>query len=233
MAFNEFRERLPEFTRYGNVVAWGFQPEVVFVDFEQFRERLSTVAEILKSAKDYCRLDKMEIGGIKGRAMGQRLEESFKEYHAEYEKWITIKFNPLDLEINKAVFNTQFKAYQSFCDAFERKLSSIFIKSFEDCRNFDAALKLIEMAGPMMKRVQVFVEIQPQMEFIVDLYLRDVEFVSREYKRGMQGYEDSGLAGIPYCKASFAPVSGTLMWIKSLKGHIWDPIKDLDVLDFP
>lgn len=233
LAFNEYRERLPEFTKYGNVVAWGFQPQVVFADFEQFRQRLSTVTEILTSARDYGRLDKIEMGGIKGRALGQRIEAAFREYHVEYEKWITIKFNPLDLETDKALFENQFAEYQLFCDSFERKLANIFIKAFGECRNFEDAIRLIEMTAPFLKRPRITDEFQSQTEFIVDLYLRDIEFVQREFRRGMDGYEERGLRGIPYSHTSFPPLSGTLMWIRALKGTINDPIRDLDILDFP
>lgn len=232
VAFNEYRERLPEFTRYGNVVAWGFIPEVVFADFEQFRGRLMTVAEILNSAKDYGRLDKMEMGGIKGRAMGQRMEQSFKEYHFEYEKWISIKFNPLDLEA-QAAFDGQFREYKLFCDTFERKLATTYIKAFDECRNFEEAIKLIEMTGPLLQRPLIFDEILPQMDSVMDLYVRDIEFAEREFRRGIDGYKEEGLPGIPFCKASFPAVTGTLMWIKALKGHVSDSIKDLDMLDFP
>lgn len=214
-------------------MAWAFEPKVVFADFEQFRKRLLTVAEILHSAKDYCRLDKIEFGGIKGRAMGQRMEVSFKEYHVEYEKWVTIKFNPLDLETNPALFECQFKEYQQFCNTFEEKLSTIFIKAFKECRNFEEAVKIIEMAGSLLKRPQVFQEIQPQTEYIVDLYVKDIEFVDRELQRGIDGYNDNGVAGVPHFGSSVPPVSGNLMWIKSLKGHISDSIKDVDILDFP
>lgn len=206
----------------------------MFSDFEQFRGRLLTVAEILNSAKDYCRLDKMEIGGIKGRAMGQRMEAYFKEYHAEYETWLTIKFNPLDLETNKSLFENQFKEYKAFCETFERKLASIFIKAFAECRNFEEAVKLLEMAGSLLKRPQIFAEIQPQIELIVDLYLKDIEFVDRKFQLGIDAFHAKGLAGIKSCgDGAFPPVSGALMWIKSLKGHISDSIKDLDILDFP
>lgn len=236
LAFNEYRERLPEFTRYGNVVAWGFEPALVFADFEQFRSRLMTVAEILNSAKDYGRLDKMEIGGIKGRAMGQRMEAYFKEYHDEYEKWVTIKFNPLDLdqESNKELFERQFKEYKGFCEIFERKLANIFIKAFQECRNFEEAVQLLQMAGSLLKRPQIFGEIKPHLELIVDLYVKDVEFAEGQFQAKVDAYKKNGVTGgSVYAEGLFPPVSGTLMWVKSLKGHVKDTVKDLDILAFP
>lgn len=215
------------------MIAWGFEPELVFRDLELFRKRLITITEILQSAKDYGRLDKMEIGGIKGRMMGQRLETYFKEYHVEYEKWLAVKFNPLDLETDKTRFESQFAEYQQFCDTFERKLATIFIKAFCECRNFEEAMKLIEMSGALLKRPKIYEEIQPQMEGIIEFYRKDLEFVDKEFESGLKGYRRLGLKGISYNKSAFPPVSGTLMWIKSLKGHISDPVKDLDILDFP
>lgn len=232
-AFNEFREKLPDFTKYGNVVAWGFQPEEVFADGKQFRSRLQTMTEILTSEKEYGRLEKIEIGGIKGRSLGQRTETYFKEFRAEYEKkWISVKFDPLDLDTKRSLFDCQFEKYKLFCDTFERKLAAIFSKSFSESRNFEDAIKLIEMTGSLLLRPKIFEEIQPQMELVVDLYLRDIEFVEREFNRGIVAYNDQGLTTIPY-DMSYPPVSGTLMWIKSLQAHVSEPIKDVEIVALP
>lgn len=233
MAYNEFRERLPEFTKYGNVVAWGFETEVVFLHFHSYRKRLLTIVEILQSARDYCRLEKIEIGGLKGRSLGQRLSSIFKEFLAEYEKWSTIKFNPLDPEINKSQFEGQFRAYQGFCDIFERKLATTFLQALFECNNFDEAIKLIEMIGQLLKRPLIFNEVKAHSDHLIDLYCWDIDFVGREFQRGLDGYKDAGLAGVPRDRAAFPPVSGTLMWIKSLQEHISEPIKDLDIIEFP
>lgn len=234
VAYNEFRERLPEFTKYENmVVAWGFETEVVFLHFERYRTRLFTIVEILQSARDYYRLEKIEIGGLRGRSLGQRLGGIFKEFQAEYEKWSTIKFNPLDPEINKSQFEGQFREYQSFCDIFERKLATTFLQALFQCNNFDEAIKLIEMIGQLLKRPLIFKELQAQANHLIDLYSWDIDFAAREFQRGVEGYKQAGLAGIPKDNDAFPPVSGTLMWIRALQGQIAEPIKDVDIIDFP
>lgn len=176
-------------------------------------------------------MDKIEIGGTKGRATGLKIERYFKEFQTEYEeRWAAIKFDPLDLDISPSLFATQFEKYQAFCDTFERKLAALF--AFSPCRNFEDAIKLIEMAGSLLLRPKIFEEIYAQLELIVDLYRQDVQFVECEFKRGFDAYKDSGLRNIPH-DSSFPPVSGTLMWIKSLRAHVSEPVKDIGILDFP
>lgn len=176
-------------------------------------------------------MDKMEMGGIRGRGLGQKLESYFKEFHVEFENWINIKFNPLDLESERALFDAQFQRYQQFCDTFERKLASVFNKAIDECRNFEEAIKLIEMTGPLLFRGRIYVEIEPRFEHILELYERDIEFVSREFGKRVEG-EKLKKKSRTYWESSIPPVSGALMWVKSLKAQLTETTKDLDILGF-
>lgn len=232
MAFNEFRDRLPDYTKYGNEIAWGFQNEAIFGRFGLFKGRLEKVRAVLQAAKDYYRLEKIEIGGIKGRYLSRKIEGVYKEFVAAYEKWSTIKFNPLDPDLNSPAFASQLADFEANCGSFERKLATIFAQAFDECKTFDEAVKLIQMTGSLLKRPLISEEIGDKVHSIIELYGKDIDFIEYQFERGIDAYKRSGVMGVPKDR-SFPPVSGCMMWLNSLKLHVSTPIKDIHILDYP
>ena len=52
--------------------------------------------ELFKSAIDFLRLEKVEIGGVKGKALSARVFKIFEEFKDEFEKFSNKKYEPLD-----------------------------------------------------------------------------------------------------------------------------------------
>lgn len=45
---------------------------------------------------DFLRLEKVEIGGVKGKALSTRAMKIFEEFKDEFEKFSNKKYDPLD-----------------------------------------------------------------------------------------------------------------------------------------
>ena len=63
---------------------WDFQDSIIFERFDSFVARLHTVKEFFKTAQQFLKLEKVEIGGIRGRALSGRVSgvhEEFKVIH--------------------------------------------------------------------------------------------------------------------------------------------------------
>lgn len=54
------------------------------------------IKSLFKSAVDFLRLEKVEIGGMKGRALSARVVKIYDEFKEEFEKFSTKSYNPLD-----------------------------------------------------------------------------------------------------------------------------------------
>ena len=52
--------------------------------------------ELFHSSIDFLRLEKVEIGGVKGKALSARVFKIFEEYKDEFEKFSNKKYEPLD-----------------------------------------------------------------------------------------------------------------------------------------
>lgn len=78
-------------------------------------------------------MDRIEIGGIKGRNLSRRIAEALTEYQKLYSQWGSIDFDPLDSDATTVEFEKIRNAYQEKADGIERSLAQIFIEAFNDC----------------------------------------------------------------------------------------------------
>ena len=51
---------------------------------------------LFKTAQEFLRLEKVEIGGSKGRDLTSKLFKMYEEFRFEFEKFTDKKYNPLD-----------------------------------------------------------------------------------------------------------------------------------------
>jgi dynein heavy chain len=51
---------------------------------------------LFKTALEMLRLEKVEIGGVKGKALSARVVKIFEEFKEEFEKFNNKKYDPLD-----------------------------------------------------------------------------------------------------------------------------------------
>ena len=64
---------------------WEFQDSLVFERFDSFVGRLNTVREFFKTAQQFLKLEKVEIGGIRGRALSGRVAGVHEEFKVNVE----------------------------------------------------------------------------------------------------------------------------------------------------
>ncbi len=83
-AFREFKAKLPDY--FSNVdqqkkpKTWDFQEHLVFKRFDAFVERLNIIKEFFKTAQQFLKLEKVEIGGIRGKALSSRINNVHEEF---------------------------------------------------------------------------------------------------------------------------------------------------------
>jgi dynein heavy chain len=52
--------------------------------------------DLFRSAIDFLRLEKVEFGGVKGKALSTKVFKIFEEFKEEFEKFSNKKYEPLD-----------------------------------------------------------------------------------------------------------------------------------------
>ena len=68
--FQEYKSRLPTYFTEGKTPKyWEFQEHLVFCRFDVFLERLDVLKEFFLTAQQFLKLEKVEIGGVRGKAL--------------------------------------------------------------------------------------------------------------------------------------------------------------------
>lgn len=116
-----------------NPISWSFHGKTIFKRLNLYIQRLNDIRGIFHTANEFSKLDRVEIGGLKGRNLSRRVTDALAEYQKLYKRWSTIDFDPLDADGTAIVFEKIQQEYRDKADGIERSLAQIFIEAFDDC----------------------------------------------------------------------------------------------------
>lgn len=159
------------------LIKWSFDPDIVFERLNAYLMRLHDVNEIIVAANDFLKMEKIEIGGIKGRHLGERIRGVLNEFHTLYSTCITAHTNLLEPS------NKQFKVlkrnFQQKITILERKLSQIFMETFATCNNTSSELsiKAVEIFGKLLERPIIKKQLSHQIEGVIKSVQNDINVV--------------------------------------------------------
>lgn len=164
------------------LIKWSFDPDTVFERLNAYLIRLHDVNEIIVAANDFLKLEKIEIGGIKGRHLGERIYGVLNEFHILYSTCITTHTNLLEPS------NKQFKVlkrnFQQKITVLERKLSQIFMETFVMCSitSTELSIKAVEIFGKLLERPIIKEQLSHQIDAVIKSVQNDINDVHRLLK---------------------------------------------------
>ena len=233
--FQEYREMLPTFAARlcpeKNPIMWTFRPKEVFERFDYFMKRLYTVRDIFDTANEFFKLEKIELGGLKGRNLSRNVQEIFNEFKNIYVGWSQIQFDPLDPSPKLHHFEKERKRFQDQTEVLEHRLAALLVQAFDECFTIESLIKHIEICGSLLQRPIIYKEIQEKLENMQELYNQDLDIVKEIFDNSLETINTNGLNGLKVDR-SFPPVTGALTWIKKMRIRIMKPTEDLPNIDF-
>lgn len=224
-AFDEVRANILSYFKSDNMEPkpWTFHPRSVFQRLIDFLERLRLLNSILGSALEFQKLEKVEIGGIKGRLLSQKIEEILDEFNQAYLHFANIQYDLLEPE-EKAIIKDN-EIYMKKCDDLDQRLAAIFEQVFDDCHNMESVFKFINIAGTLIERPAIDAVLSLKYGKIITLFNQELDTVKKIYDEGQKN-------GIPIDK-NYPPVAGVLGWLYKLKNRILKNGEDFRVLENP
>lgn len=175
---------------YPNIV-WSFKTSVIFERLDLYMNRLRNIRDMFDTANDFLKLEKLEIGGIRGRHLNQRLTVIQNEFQLLFNTSTMIDFQPL--EPNNAGFNALKMSYDLKSKALERRLAQILLEAFENCYSTESRLKLVEMVGKLAFRPIIFEQISNQLALIIDSFVDDTDTVEEYFNESYENYSVNGI----------------------------------------
>lgn len=199
----EHKSHLDEYKKTPDqpVLPWSFHLRAVFERMNAYEQRLCDVQEMFHAANDFLKLEKIEIGGCRGRCLNQKLRDISNEFQTLYNACIAIDYNPLDPSDEQ--FKCLRQTFHHDIAILERKLAQILYEAFDDCHSIDASIKLVEMVGALAQRHTIAAQISIHFERIVEQFNAEIDAVALIFEQHLETLAANGsiellLVGIPF-----------------------------------
>uniref|UniRef100_A0A7N6B4D8 Dynein heavy chain 9, axonemal n=1 Tax=Anabas testudineus TaxID=64144 RepID=A0A7N6B4D8_ANATE len=189
--YDECRANLSQYQRNGSIVRpWDFSPLLVFSGFDYFIKRVKTIKEILLTAVDLLKLEKLEIGGVRGRALSQQVQLLHQEFMDIYKFFTEKSYDCLDL--NNREFEGDVREFKLKVDDTDRRLGAIFCQAFDDASGLEHAFKVLDMFGSLLERPLVAADALDRYPNLVFMFDKELDCCKVLYNKHIQSAEALG-----------------------------------------
>ncbi|XP_064890576.1 dynein axonemal heavy chain 9 isoform X6 [Columba livia] len=218
-AFEERREKLHTYYEPGQEVReWDFSSTMVFVRLDTFLKRLEMVEDLLATALDLMKLEKIEFSGIKGKTLGQQVLDMYEEFQEAYKLFSERTYDCLDL--TNMDFEQDAFGFQQKVEDIDRRLGTVFIQAFDDASDLEHAFKLLDMFGSLLERPVIAADAADKYSVLISMFSRALDHARLIYSRHIQ---TELKLGSPPVHKNMPPVAGALCWARELRARIQVP----------
>ncbi|XP_066247509.1 dynein beta chain, ciliary [Euwallacea similis] len=206
---------LPRFFKDREPKLWNFDTNMVFQRLTAFTERLQTIQWFFTTVMEFNKLEKVEIGGLKGRLLSARVSAVYAEFQQCYAIFAGKSYDALDPD--DASFEGDFQQFKQRIFEMDMKLSAILCQAFEDCSNLEAIFKLINIAGCLLERPFIKDEFSKKFILLVAMLEDEAKMIEWSFEEQVTYKRKHG----EFIVDNYAPpVTGTLRWTRNLEERV-------------
>nr|XP_004569740.1 dynein heavy chain 9, axonemal [Maylandia zebra] len=227
--YEDRRANLRQYQKNGSLVRpWDFSPLLIFSGLDRFVNRVKIIKDILLTAVDLLKLEKLEIGGVRGRALSQQVQQLQQEFTDTY-KFFTEK--PYDcLDVNNMEFEEDVRQFKLKVDDIDRRLGAIFCQAFDDAFGLEHAFKVLDMFGSLLERPLVATDALDKYPLLVSMFDKELDCCKILYNKHIQAAEEWGSAPV---NKNMPAVAGGLRWAQEVEQRIQTPFFKFRHLAYP
>ena len=137
--------------------------------------------EFFSTAVQFLKLEKVEIGGIRGKALTSnisKVSEEFKDLYSVFSLKTYDSLDPKDEGFIKD--NDKFKKKIASLD---RKLGAILNRAFEDCIVSESIFKLLHIFGTLTDRPLIAKELDDKMPKLIEILNTELDATSKTFEK--------------------------------------------------
>lgn len=173
-------------------------------------------------------MEKVEIGGLKGRQLSSRITAIYIEFNQYFSAFASKTYDVLDPD--DFTFTTDFADFQDRILELDMKLAAILCQAFDDCYNLESVFKLISIVGSVLDRPKIKEEFTNKYSDILNMLDEEITMCEQIYVRQMEYRNEKGYL---FADRSFPPVTASLRWIRQLGARVTAPIRNFKALQHP
>uniref|UniRef100_A0A8C4GZ62 Dynein heavy chain 9, axonemal n=1 Tax=Dicentrarchus labrax TaxID=13489 RepID=A0A8C4GZ62_DICLA len=211
--YEDRRANLNQYQRNGSLVRpWDFSSQLVFSGLDHFISRVKTIKDILFTAVDLLKLEKLEIGGVRGRALSQQVQLLHQEFVDSYKVFTEKPYDCLDL--NNREYEEDVREFKLKVDDADRRLGAVFCQAFEDASGLEHAFKVLDMFGSLLERPLVATDALDRYPLLVSMFNKELDCCKLLYSKHIQTAEELGWTPV---NKNMPAVAGGLRWAQELQ----------------
>ncbi|CAF0714705.1 unnamed protein product [Brachionus calyciflorus] len=220
-SYEKHRAKVKDYFKNGNTPReWEFTPKLVFARWDKFMEKMNMIRNLFKTAIDLLRLEKVEIGGVKGKALSSKVLKIFEEFKDEFEKFSNKKYDPLDPKCEE--FDNDYREFNKFVLDLDRRLSAIISQAFDDCNSLSSIFKLITILGNLLERPTIKKDFDPRYAQIVDMLEFEMDNTKQIYDIQKKLKDSTEPIQV---HRNLPEVSGAMKWCHELRERVSKPME--------
>lgn len=226
--FDDYKENLDPFflPHSRSPLYWTFHPNAVFARFNAFLERLHTIQWFFCTVIEFLKLEKVEIGGLKGRQLSSKITAIYVDFNQHFASFASKTYDVLDPD--DSTFDQDFAIFQERILELDMKLAAILCQAFDDCHNLESVFKLVSIVGSVLDRPKIKEEFTNKYGEVLQMLEREMECCEAIYAAQMKCRRENGEN--TFANRSMPTVSAALRWCKQLATRITAPIKSFKTL---
>ncbi|XP_075760265.1 dynein axonemal heavy chain 17 isoform X2 [Pelodiscus sinensis] len=221
-------ELMPTFFKDKEARLWEFPSSLVFTRMNSFLHRVKTIEELYVTAIEFLKLEKIELGGVRGSILGSLVFQIYEEVSELIKVFADCKYDPLDPADEE--FDEDFAEFQTKIQDLDRRLATIFCQGFNDCNSIESAVKQIHMFGSLLDRPLIKAEVAPHYSTLLEMFSVELDNAKTMYDAQIAGIKSGG---VPPISKNMPPVAGQLKWALELQERLERPMKELQTIDHP
>ena len=199
---------------------WKFQNSALFARLDAFLERCHDILDLTQTALQFNKLERVEVGGTKGKALSANVRQIHADFEEALEKLHQVEYDVMDVESKH--FDDDFYEFRTCIKELERRLGSVIIQGFEDCVTVGTAFKLFDSFEGLLEREIIMADLEKKQMELVRFFGTDL----KEVEAIFHGQRDKPVVG-----KNLPPCSGAVKWVRALHERVKDPMEKLTSLN--
>ncbi|XP_045691837.1 dynein axonemal heavy chain 17 [Phyllostomus hastatus] len=209
-------------------VLWEFPSSLAFSRMNSFFRRVQTIENLYKTAIEFLKLEKIEIGGVRGNILGSLVAQIYEEVFELVRVFADCKYDPLDP--GDSSFDDDYADFETKIQDLDRRLATIFCQGFDDCNSIETCAKLLYMCGGLLERPLILAEAVPRYSVMLELFDADLDNTKVLYDAQIAASKDGSF---PPMHRNMPPVAGQLKWSLELQERLEVPMGYLKHIEHP
>ncbi|XP_072539060.1 dynein beta chain, ciliary-like [Salminus brasiliensis] len=216
--FQQYRDQLTPtgpYSRPGwSVRPWDFPSYLIFQRIDRMMERLLMIEELFASALDFLKLERVELGGSRGKILSEMVYSMNDEFHDSWRILRESKYDPLDY--SKKEFVRDYDRFVEQNQDFDQRLGTVLNLAFQHSPSLESAFKLLQIFGTLLERPRVHQLFSPNYSILLAMFQEEVSICQQILDTHRERLRNGG----PVLSKNMPTVAGTLKWSQELRERI-------------